>query len=63
MTHAFYIGISYGLTGLIVVVLIAWVWLDGRARKGELAQLEAAGIRRRARSAPAGGASANGASS
>jgi heme exporter protein D len=58
MSHAFYIGMSYGLTGLIVVALIAWVWLDGRARKRELAQLEASGIRRRARPAPSDGASA-----
>lgn len=49
MTHAFYIGMSYALTGLIAAALIAWVWLDGRARRKELAQLEASGIRRRAR--------------
>lgn len=51
MTHAFYIGMSYALTGLIVFGLIAWVWLDGRARKRELKELEALGIRRRSRPA------------
>ncbi len=49
MSHAFYIGMSYALTGLITFALIAWVWLDGRARRKELAQLEASGIRRRSR--------------
>lgn len=58
MSHAFYIGMSYGLTGLIVASLIAWVWLDGRARRKEMAQLEASGVRRRARPAPSDGASA-----
>ena len=57
MSHAFYIGMSYGLTGLIVVALIAWVWLDGRARKREMAELEASGIRRRSRTTPVNGAS------
>ncbi|UHS62577.1 heme exporter protein CcmD [Agrobacterium vaccinii] len=57
MSHAFYIGMSYGLTGLIVAALIAWVWLDGRARKREMAELEASGIRRRSRPAPVNGAS------
>lgn len=51
MSHAFYIGMSYGLTGLIVTVLIGWIFLDGRARKREMAQLEASGVRRRARPA------------
>lgn len=48
MSHAFYIGLSYGLTGLIVIALIGWVMLDGRARNRELKELEASGIRRRA---------------
>ena len=47
MSHAFYIYSAYGVTGLIVLALICWVWLDGRARSKELARLEAAGIRRR----------------
>ncbi|MES5100822.1 heme exporter protein CcmD [Agrobacterium sp. BA1120] len=58
MSHAFYIGMSYALTGLIVSVLIAWIWFDGRARRKEMAQLEASGVRRRARAAPSDGASA-----
>jgi heme exporter protein D len=58
MSHAFYIGMSYGLTSLIVSILIAWIWVDGRGRKRELAELEASGIRRRARSTTSDGASA-----
>ncbi|MCZ7889936.1 MULTISPECIES: heme exporter protein CcmD [Agrobacterium] len=56
MTHAFYIGMSYAATGLVVLCLIAWVVVDGQARKRELRQLEASGVRRRARSASAGDA-------
>ena len=52
MSHAFYIGMSYGLTGLIVAILIGWIMMDGRARKREMAELEASGIRRRGRAAP-----------
>ncbi|MBB6508785.1 heme exporter protein D [Rhizobium soli] len=53
MSHTFYIAMSYGIAGLISLCLIAWVWLDGRARRRELAQLEAAGIRRRSATSPA----------
>jgi heme exporter protein D len=54
MEHGFYIGMSYGITGLIVVALIGWVFLDGRARRKELAALEAAGLQRRSRAKPKG---------
>lgn len=47
MGHGFYIAFSYGVSGLIVACLLCWVWIDGRARQRELAELEAAGIRRR----------------
>lgn len=47
MSHAFYVYGSYVLTALICLVLVFWVWLDGRARQNELKALEAAGIRRR----------------
>ena len=40
------LGRSY-IQKLTVAGLILWVWLDGRARRRELAALEAAGIRRR----------------
>lgn len=54
MSHAFYIYLSYGVSALIILALIAWVWLDGRARQAELKALDAAGIRRRSAGAAAG---------
>ncbi len=56
MTHAFYIGMSYAATGLVVLCLIACVVVDGQARKRELKELEASGVRRRARAGSAGDA-------
>ncbi len=47
MSHGFYIAVSYGISALIVACLLGWVWIDGKARQRELAELEAAGIRRR----------------
>lgn len=52
MEHAFYVNLSYGFSALIVLLLIGWIWLDGRARRSELAELEASGIRRRSAAAP-----------
>lgn len=47
MSHGFYILAAYlftfGLTGVVTLVIL----LDGRARRRELAALEASGIRRR----------------
>ncbi len=51
MKYAFYVFTSYGVAGLMTLCLIAWVWLDGRARRQELAELEASGIRRRSAAA------------
>ncbi|MBB4291771.1 heme exporter protein D [Rhizobium leguminosarum] len=47
MTHAFYVYASYGFAALVTVAVTLWTWADGRARRRELASLEAAGIRRR----------------
>ena len=46
MSHTFYIAASYIVAALIVAGLIGWTWLDGRARRRELAALEASGFRR-----------------
>ncbi len=51
MSHDFYIYVSYGVSGLVILALIGWVWLDGRARQRELKALEAAGVRRRSATA------------
>lgn len=61
MTHTFYVAMSYAFSVLIVIGMIGWIWFDGRARKRELADLEAAGIRRRSASAPSASPPANGA--
>jgi heme exporter protein D len=47
MSHGFYIALSYAVSVLIIVIMLGWTWLDGRARRRELAELEASGIRRR----------------
>ena len=47
MSHLFYVAAAYGAAAAIVLGLIGWVALDGRARRRELDMLEAAGIRRR----------------
>lgn len=47
MSHTFYILASYLVAGAISLGLCLWVWLDGRARQREIAELEAAGHRRR----------------
>lgn len=47
MNHAAYVAAAYAAAFATVAGLILWVWLDGRARRRELAALEASGIRRR----------------
>jgi heme exporter protein D len=45
--HALYVTAAYAITAIALVGLIGWILLDQRARRRELAELEAAGIRRR----------------
>jgi heme exporter protein D len=45
--HALYVAAAYAITALVLAGLIGWILLDQRARRKELAELEAAGIRRR----------------
>ena len=47
MSHLAFVSIAYGLTALTIAALIAWVLIDQRARRAELSELEARGIRRR----------------
>ena len=47
MSHAAFVALSYAAAALIIGGLVVAIWLDGRARRRELAALEAAGIRRR----------------
>jgi heme exporter protein D len=45
--HALYVTAAYGITAMVLIGLIGWILIDQRARKRELAELEAAGVRRR----------------
>ena len=45
--HTLYVAAAYAITAVALAGLIGWVLLDQRARKKELAELEASGVRRR----------------
>jgi heme exporter protein D len=45
--YATFIISAYGIAVLVVAGLIAWVMLDNRAQRHELAKLEARGVSRR----------------
>ncbi|MEX3011713.1 heme exporter protein CcmD [Hoeflea sp. TYP-13] len=47
MSHLAFVLISYGVTALTILALVLWVLFDQRARRAELADLEARGVRRR----------------
>ena len=44
--HTNFIVIAYAIAAVVVVALIAWVVVDGRAEKRTLEDLEARGVRR-----------------
>lgn len=45
--HATFIVASYVVVAVVLFGIIAWLILDGRAQKRQLAEMEARGIRRR----------------
>jgi len=45
--HALYVTAAYGITAFVLLGLAAWLLVDQRGRQRELAELEAAGLRRR----------------
>ncbi|WP_296744963.1 heme exporter protein CcmD [Mesorhizobium sp.] len=45
--HALFVTAAYTITAIVLAGLIGWILLDQRARKRQLAALEAAGVRRR----------------
>jgi heme exporter protein D len=45
--HALYVAAAYAVSALALAGLVAWIVLDHRARRRELAELEASGARRR----------------
>jgi len=53
--HAAFIWASFGIYALVLLILIAWLVWDARRLKARLAELEARGISRRSRGAPAKG--------
>ncbi len=46
-THDLYVAAAYGIAIVVLGILIGWILLDQHLRRRELAELEAAGIRRR----------------
>ncbi|MBW8638538.1 heme exporter protein CcmD [Hoeflea sp. WL0058] len=55
MSHDVYVALAYGITAIVIAALILWVVLDQRARRTELSELEARGVRRRSALPPASG--------
>jgi heme exporter protein D len=49
--HAAFIWWAYGIALVVMLALVAWIILDHRAQRRQLAKLEAQGVARR--SAPA----------
>lgn len=45
--HALYVAGAYGVTFVVLAGLVGWLLVDGRARRRELLELEARGVRRR----------------
>jgi heme exporter protein D len=45
--HALYVTAAYAASAVVLAALIGWILMDGRARRRDLAALEAEGIRRR----------------
>lgn len=45
--HALYVTAAYGISAVVIAALIVWIVADRRARQREMADLEAAGLRRR----------------
>lgn len=50
MSHEAFVFLSYAATAVTLAGLLAFILLDGRARRRELAELEAQGVRRRSQS-------------
>lgn len=47
MSHEMFVFLSYAAVVVVLGIVILWIILDGKARKAELARLEAAGVKRR----------------
>lgn len=47
MNHALFVAAAYGISAVAIVALLAWMLIDQRLRRREIAELERRGIRRR----------------
>lgn len=47
MTHLDYVLISYGVSAVVILMIVAWIVMSQRKLRAELARLEQQGIRRR----------------
>ncbi|MEO9458871.1 MAG: heme exporter protein CcmD [Lentilitoribacter sp.] len=47
MSHEMFVFLSYAAVVVVLGIVICWIIFDGKARKAELARLEAAGVKRR----------------
>jgi heme exporter protein D len=47
MDHPWFVATAYGISAIVIASLIGWILLDGRARRRDIAALEASGVRRR----------------
>ena len=47
MSHEVFVAAAYGISAIGILTLVVWNLVDQRARKAELADLEARGVRRR----------------
>jgi heme exporter protein D len=47
MSHAFYIYSAWGISALVLLGMIGFIWLESGRLQRQLKQLEAQGIRRR----------------
>ena len=45
--HIGFIVASYAAAAVVLVALFAWIVLDGRAQRRQIAELDARGVRRR----------------
>ncbi|RWM15617.1 heme exporter protein CcmD [Mesorhizobium sp.] len=45
--HALYVTAAYAITAIVLAGLVGWIIIDQRARRRDLAALEASGVRRR----------------
>jgi heme exporter protein D len=52
VSHVAYVSAAYGTTILVLAGIALWLVADHRARRRELADLEARGVRRRSQAKP-----------